>query len=289
MKARKIREILLSYLFLFCALAGAAGVLLIFIFVGVQGFPILQRVGVVDFLLSSDWLPTRGHFGILPMIMGTLAVTLGALILGAPLGIATAIFMAEVAPDQMRRILRPVVELLAGIPSVVYGFLGIVLLIPWINKIDGPNYSGFGILTASLILTVMILPTIVNIAEDAIRAVPQEYRDASFALAATHWQTIRGTVLPAARSGIFTSIILGMGRAIGETMAVLMVIGNPAIIPKSIFSPAASLTSIIVLDMSYASGDHRTALFAIGIVLFAITITLIALAYRFSSDGGRTR
>lgn len=269
------KEILLKYLFLLSALVAGFGVVLIFIFVGAKGFSIFGRVGLFKFLFSLNWHPTQGEFGILPMILGSFAVTLGALVLGGPLAIATAIFLSEIAPPRINRLVRPAVELLAGIPSVVYGFFGIVVLRQIIGAIF--HDSGLGLLTGCIVLAIMILPTIAAISEDAISAVPRVYRSSSLALGATRWQTIWKVVLPAARPGITNAVILGLGRAIGETMAVLMVIGNAPVVPQSISGPVSTLTSQIVLDMSYAAGDHQIALFAMGIVLLLISMSLIVI------------
>jgi phosphate transport system permease protein len=281
----KLRERALEYVFLLCALTAIIGVLLVFIFVSVKGFPIFQKVGVFKFLFSLDWTPSKNHFGILTFIIGSFLVTIGALALGAPMAIMTAIFLSEIAPRRVQRLVRPAVELLAGIPSVVYGFFGIMIIVPVIRTLFGG--SGIGLLTGWIILAIMILPTIAMISEDAIRAVPRSYREASFGMGATRWQTIWKVVLPAAKNGLIGATILGMGRAIGETMAVLMVLGNAPIIPTSIVKPVGALTSIIALNMSYASGDHQTALFGMGIVLFLISFFFVALI-RFVSRQRRT-
>lgn len=261
---------------------GLLGLLTVFIFR--EGWPLLHRVGIAHLLLGTEWHPREGSFGLLPMLAGSAAVTAGALLLGVPLGLCCAITLAELAPPLLRTVLKPAIELLAGIPSVVYGFLGIVLLLPAIRRtLGGPGASA---LAAALILAVMILPTIIAIAIDAMDAVPAALRDGSLALGATRWQTIRMVVLPAARSGILAAIILGMGRAVGETMAVIMVAGNAVLLPRSPLSPVRTLTTNIALEMGYASGDHQRALFATGIVLFVIIMALNALA---SLLGGRRR
>ncbi len=216
-------------------------IILIGIFVFKEGLPVMQKYGVIEFLFGEIWNPANQIYGIYPMIIGTIVVTLGSLILGVPLGIATAIFLAEIVPDKNGRIFRPAIELLAGIPSVIYGLFGMVLvknLILYIEReflgtVLPPQYQvGYSVLTASIILAVMILPTIINISEDSIRSVPMEYKEGSLALGATHWQTISKVLLPAAKSGIMTSVVLGMGRALGETMAVIMVAGNTVLIPE---------------------------------------------------------
>ena len=207
--------------------------------------------------------------------------------MGIPLALGCAIFLAEVAPASIRDIVRPAVELLAGIPSVIYGLFGMVVLVPLVRQIPAPGNSGYGLLAASLVLAVMVLPTITNIAEDAIRAVPREYKEGSLALGATHWQTIIGVTLPAARSGIVAAIILGVGRALGETMAMIMVIGNSVIIPKPLnrnpltifLSQARTLTGNIAVEINYATGMHESALFATGVVLFVVIIIVNRIAH----------
>ncbi len=275
MTSMRFREKILENMFLICALAAVVGVMLVFIFVTYKGFPIIQSVGLKGFLFSMDWTPSQQHYGILTFVVGSFLVTLGALLLGAPMAIMTAIFLSEIAPKPVKKIVRPAVELLAGIPSVVYGFFGLLIIVPVVRTLFGG--SGIGLLTGWIILAIMILPTIATISEDAIRAVPRSYREASYGMGATRWQTIWRVVVPAARNGIIGATILGMGRAIGETMAVLMVLGNAPIIPTSITKPLGTLTSIIALDMSYASGDHQTALFAMGVVLFLISFFFVGV------------
>jgi phosphate ABC transporter permease protein PstC len=254
------------------ALSAIGSLLLITIFIFQEGLPLILHTGLKKFLLSSHWAPTKGHFGILAMIVSSLLVTLGALILGVPLGLAGAIVLAEFSPERLKILLKPTLELLAGIPSVVYGFLGVIWLVPLVrDHLGGP---GLSLLTAAVILGIMILPTVISISIDALSAVPDLYRDGSIALGATQWQTVRRVVLPAASSGIITAIILGMGRAVGETMAVIMVAGNALKLPTSILDPVRTLTSNIALELGYASGLHREALFATGIVLFVIIMLL---------------
>jgi len=210
------------------------------------------------------------------MIIGSLYVTAGALVIGVPFGLACAIVLTEFSSKRLRLILKPVIELLAGIPSVVYGFMGVVILVPFIrDKLGGP---GLSVLAASIILGIMILPTIISISIDSLEAVPGSYREGSIALGATRWQTTRMVMCPAAKSGIIASIILGMGRAIGETMAVIMIAGNAAIIPRSLLAPVRTLTSNIALEMGYAAGEHREALFATGVILFIIIMVLNTIA-----------
>ncbi len=265
---------------LFAALSAVSTLALITLFILREGLPVVLDRGPLAFLGDVTWAPSRGHFGLLPMIAGTAVVTVGALAIGLPLGLAGAITLAELAPRRARQILKPTIELLAGIPSVVYGFIGMEILIPLIRTggaLGGPGYSA---LAASIILGIMVLPTIIGISVDALEAVPQSYRDGSRALGATHWQTITGVVLPAARSGIVAAVILGMGRAVGETMAVIMVAGNAVQFPSSVLSPVRTLTANIALEMSYASGAHAQALFATGIVLFIVSLTLNGIAGR---------
>jgi phosphate ABC transporter permease protein PstC len=271
-----MKEKLIEKVLLLIACSAIAIILLIFLFIFIEGLPIFVKTGLFQFLFSSHWAPTKGYFGILPMIVGSIVVTLGALIIGILFGLSCSILLAEFAPKGAVRILKPLIELLAGIPSVVYGFIGVVVLIPFIrNTLGGP---GFSVLAASVILGVMILPTIIAVSLDALQAVPLAYKEGSLALGATQWQTIYGTMIPAAKSGIIAGIILGMGRAIGETMAVIMIAGNSLKIPTSLLDPARTLTSNIALEMGYASGLHQQALFATGVVLFVIIMVLNTIA-----------
>jgi phosphate ABC transporter permease protein PstC len=254
------------------ALSSISSLVIITIFIFSEGLPLIMHTGVKDFIFSTHWTPTKGFFGIGAMILSSLLVTLGAMVLGVPLGLACAIVLAEFSSERLRRLLKPTLELLAGIPSVVYGFLGVIWLVPLIrDHLGGP---GLSLLAAAVILGIMILPTVISISIDALTAVPGVYRDGSIALGATEWQTVRRVVLPAASSGIITAIILGMGRAVGETMAVIMVAGNALKIPSSILDPVRTLTSNIALELGYAAGRHREALFATGIVLFIIIMIL---------------
>jgi phosphate transport system permease protein len=260
-------------LFLFlCALIAVLGVILITFFIVREGWPVIQKVGFFNFVLGKQWAPTQQIYGIYPMVLGSVLATLGALVIGVPIGVGCAVFLAEIAKPRIANIIRPGIELLAGIPSVVYGLYGLVVLVPFIRKTF--NNQGFSILAGSLILAVMILPTIINISESAIRSVPKEYKEGSLALGGSHWQAIYKVIVPAARSGIIAGIILGMGRAIGETMAVIMITGNSTLIPESILSPIRTLTGNIGIEMGYASGEHQQALFATGIVLFIFIMIL---------------
>lgn len=255
-----------------CAIVAILSVLLITIFIFREGWPVIAKTGIKDFFLGSVWAPIQGIYGIYPMIAGTILVTVGALVLGVPIGIGCAIFLAEIVNDKASDIIRQGVELLAGIPSVIYGLYGMSVIVPIIRKAF--NNQGFSILAGSIVLAIMILPTIINISKNAIESVPKEYKECSLALGSSHWQAITKVILPAARSGIAASIILGMGRAIGETMAVIMITGNTALIPESILSPARTLTGNIGIEMGYATGEHQKALFATGIVLFVFIMIL---------------
>ncbi len=264
-------------LLLFIAFSAILSLLLITFFIFQQGIPLIFKAGFQNFF-SLKWAPTKDNFGILSMIVGSLMVTAGALVVGVPFGLACAIFLAEFSSSAFQKTLKPIIELLAGIPSVVYGFIGIVILVPFIRETFGG--PGFSVLAASIILGIMILPTIVSISYDALMSVPSTYREGSLALGATRWQTVVMCLIPAARSGIVASIILGMGRAIGETMAVIMIAGNALKIPGSIFDSVRTLTSTIALELGYAAGDHRAALFACGSFLFIIIIILNLVAIR---------
>jgi len=260
-------------------LAALSAILIVFLiglFVIKQGIPALRAIGIFKFLFGTVWRPGIGEFGILPMIVGSIYVTIGALLLSAPLGIACAIFLAEVAPYRVRGVVRSAVELLVGIPSVVYGLVGMVVIVPLIREIGGNGYS---VLAGVIVLTIMVLPTVVSISEDSLRAVPSSYKEGALALGASKWQTIWHIMLPAARSGIMAAVILAMGRAIGETMAMIMVIGNSILIPVSPLDPARTLTGNIAVEIMYASGIHESALFATGIVLFLLIMGLNSLVF----------
>ena len=279
-RATYIKEALLKNLFLVCAVVAVAAVALIFIFTTARGWSVVRDPGLGAFLFGTEFSSTAGKFGILPLITGTLVITIGSLLLGAPLAIGTAVFLSEIASPMMRRIVRPAVEMLAGVPSVVYGFFGLVMLRPIVAEMTGG--MGFGPLTASIILAVMIVPTIATLTEDALGSVPPGIREASYAMGATTWQTIYKVLLPAAKIGIIDATILGMGRAIGETMAVVMVAGNAPQFFRGLGEPIATITSQIVIDMSYATGTHRTALFGMAIILFLMSMGLVALVRALS-------
>lgn len=276
---RKYKEWVIEKSLVAAAMVSLVIIAFIIITVFRTGLPLIAEVGVFDFLFGMEWDPFPDEeFGILTMIIGTLLVTLLAILISVPLGVLAATFLAEVAPDIIRNILRPAIELLAGIPSVVYGFVGLIVLVPFIRTHLGP--PGASWLAGSIILAIMALPVIITISEDAIHAVPESYKEASFALGATHWQTIKNVILPAARSGILAGVVLGTGRAIGETMAAIMVLGNIPAIPDSVLDPVRALTASIALEMAYAHGSHRQALFAIGVVLFAMISILIIISSR---------
>jgi phosphate transport system permease protein len=288
-RGTQMRESFLKNLFLLCAFVAVMGVALIFIFVGLRGWPIFAEVGLFQFLGGGEWNPTQGFYGIFPLIYGSVVVMLGALALGTPLAVGTAVFLSEIASPRVRAIVRPAVELLAGIPSVIYGFFGLIILRPLVAQAS--EGLGFGALTGWIILAIMIVPTIATLSEDALQSLPNGIREASYSMGATRWQTIYKVLVPAAKIGIIDAVILGMGRAIGETMAVLMVVGNAPVIPDTIAKPIATLTTQIVLDMPYASGEHRTALFGMAIILFLFSMGLVALVRLLSrfQSGVETR
>lgn len=274
------QEKLIALILQAVALSALAGLLLITVFIFKEGLPLILRTGLKDFFFSSDWEPDAGHFGIMSMIIGSLAVTLGAMLIGGTLGLGMAIVLTQFCPPKLASFLKPTIELLAGIPSVVYGFMGVVTLVPLIRSyLGGP---GLSVLAASIVLGIMVLPTVTSISIDALKAVPRTYWEGSVALGATRWQTTHMLMLKAARSGIVAAIILGMGRALGETMAVIMVAGNALEIPGSVLDPVRTLTSNIALEMGYASGEHREALFATGVTLFAVIMIFNTIALTFA-------
>ncbi|NLM04368.1 MAG: phosphate ABC transporter permease subunit PstC [Clostridiales bacterium] len=273
---KNFKENLSERIFFLLALSALSVLALITVFIFIKGVPIISKVGLKNFVFGMKWAPSQGAYGIFPMIVGSISVTLGAAIIGVPIAICCSIFLAEFAPETLRNIFRPAIQLLAGIPSVVYGFWGVLFIVPLIrNYLGGP---GLSILAGSIILAIMILPTIISITEVSILALPRHYKDGALALGLTHWQTIWFLLLPAAKSGIVAAIILGLGRAIGETMAVIMVVGNAVALPESILDPVRTLTTNIGIEMGYASGEHQQALFATGIVLFIIIMIMNATA-----------
>ena len=274
-----IREKGMALVFLLAALVSILCVGLICVFLFANGIPAIREIGVPEFLLGRTWKPGNDIYGIFPMIIGSVYVTGGALLLGVPIALLTAVYLAYFCPDGLYRLLKPAVELLAGIPSVVYGFFGIVVLVPFVRTISEPlDGKGNSIATASILLAIMILPTIIGVVEPALRAVPRSYYEGALALGATHERSVYTAVVPAAGSGILAGIVLGVGRAMGETMAVIMVAGNQARMPKGIFQGIRTLTGNIVIEMGYAAGLHREALIATGVVLFAF-ILIINLAF----------
>lgn len=262
---------------LVCALSCIITIFLIIVFIIAQGLPVILNEGPVSFVAGSKWSPEYGIFGILPMILGTFAVTILSLLIALPLGLGCAMLIAEVAPAGVRDVIRPAIETLAAIPSVVYGLFGLIVLVPFIREYIGGN--GFSILAGGVVLAIMILPTIISVSEDALRSVPGELREGSLALGATRWQVITGIVTPAALSGIVTGAVLAMGRSIGETMAVLMVCGNSTLIPTSILDMVRPMTAAIALEWAYASGEHQDALFSIGVVLLIVIMFLNLIIY----------
>ena len=269
-----LKEKLMKAVFFTTACISIHAVGLICFFLFANGAPAIKEIGVFQFLFGKVWRPGNGNFGILPMILGSLYVTAGAIIIGVQIGILTAVFLARFCPEKIYPVVKAGVELMAGIPSVVYGFFGLVVLVPFVrNTLGGKGYS---ILTASILLGIMILPTIVNVSESAIRAVPKNYYEGSLALGATHERSVFRMVVPAAKSGIFAGVILGIGRAIGETMAVIMVAGNMPVMraPNELLKGVCTLTANIVIEMGYAQDLHRQALIATGVVLFVFILII---------------
>ncbi len=273
---KRFKETGMKIVFLTAACASLAAVALICLFLFVNGIPAIGKIGIFDFLLGTTWRPSNDLYGILPFILGSLYVTAGAIIIGVPIGVFAAVFMAKFCPKWLYRILKPAINLMAGIPSIVYGFFGMVIIVPAIRGIFGG--TGSNILTASILLGMMILPTVINLSESAIRSVSNTYYEGALALGATHERAVFRAVLPGAKSGILASVVLGIGRAIGETMAVIMVAGNAVAIPSSILSGVRTMTANIVTEMGYASGLHREALIATGVVLF-VFILIINLSF----------
>ena len=247
----KFKEKFMHGVFLFCACVSILAVLLICVFLFANGIPAMKEIGLFDFLMGRQWKPNNNIYGILPMILGSIYVTAGAIVIGVPIGILVAVFMTRFCPKWLYKILKPAVDLLAGIPSVVYGFFGLMVIVPLIRDLFGG--SGTSMLAASIVLGIMILPTIISVSESAIRAVPESYYEGSLALGASHERSVFRVVLPAAASGVMAGVILGVGRAIGETMAVIMVAGNQAALPRGLFSGVRTMTANIVLEMGYAA------------------------------------
>ena len=269
------KEVFMKYVFLICACTSILAVLLICIFLFANGIPAIGKIGPLKFLTGTTWKPSSNIYGIFPMIIGSIYVTAGAIIIGVPIGVLSAIFLAKFCPREVYRFVKPAVELMAGIPSIIYGFFCLVVVVPLLKDLLG---NGKTMLTASILLGIMILPTIIGVSESAIRAVPDSYYEGALALGATHERSVFFAVLPAAKSGIFAGVVLGIGRAIGETMAVVMVAGNQPIIPESLVQGVRTMTANIVLEMGYATDLHREALIATGVVLF-VFILIINLSF----------
>lgn len=271
---QKLKEKLMHAIFFICALASVAAVFLICMFLFANGIPAIKNIGLFNFMTGTEWTPSDipASFGILPMILGSIYVTAGAIVIGVPTGILTAVYLSYFCPPNIYKIIKPGVNLLAGIPSIIYGFFGMTVIMPLIQIVF--NVNGSSILTASILLGIMILPTIISISETSINTVSKTYYEGSLALGASHERSVFFAVLPAAKSGVFSAVILGIGRAIGETMAVIMVAGNQARMPNSILGGVRTLTANIVLEMGYAQGLHREALIATSVVLFVFILII---------------
>ena len=284
----------MQLLFFLCGAVAVAFVLVITVYLVVSGLPAIQKVGLGNFLLGTTWKPGNDIFGILPMILGSIYVTAGAILVGVPIGLLTAIYMSKFASPRINKVLLPAVQLLAGIPSVVYGFFGMIVLVPAVQAmVKTPFFKtvlhvksgkGMSLFTAAVLLGIMILPTIITVSKTSLDAVPDSYYEGSLALGATHERSVFYAVLPAAKSGVLSAVILGIGRAIGETMAVVMVAGNQTWMPKGLFQGLRTMTSNIVIEMGYAADLHREALIATGVVLF-IFILLINLCFSLVKGG----
>ena len=287
-KRKYMMEKLSERVFLICALLSVVSLLLIIGFVFVKGSTpfVSDGYSIIDFIFGMDWVPSEDKFGIFPMIVASLFATFGALVIGVPIGLLTAIFLAEIAPKNVAKIISPAVQLLAGIPSVLYGVFGLAVIVPFLQEYLGLA-KGQSLLAVIIVLAIMMLPTIVTVAETAIRAVPKTYREGSLALGASQIETIFKIVVPAAKSGIMAAIVLGLGRAIGETMAVILVAGNSLILPTSLTDSVRPLTTNIALEMGYAFGTHQEMLFATGIVLFSFILLLNFVLLKIASKGGK--
>lgn len=270
------KETVMRYVFMLAACFSILAVFFICFYLFINGIPAIGKIGISDFLLGMQWKPLNDIYGIFPMIVGSLYVTAGAIIVGVPIGILCAVYLVFFCPKKLYGIVKPAVELLAGIPSIVYGFFGLVVLVPFFQGVFGGN--GKGVLTASVLLGIMILPTIISVSESSLQAIPNSYYEGSVALGASHERSVYFVCLKAATSGILAGVILGVGRAIGETMAVIMVAGNTAVMPNSPLSGVRTMTANIVLEMSYATGLHREALIATACVLF-VFIMIINLSF----------
>ena len=271
-----LRENLMRIIFFVSALMSVAAVALICLFLFANGIPAMREIGLIDFLFGQVWAPSRDYYGILPFILGSVYVTAGSIVVGVPIGILSAVFMSRFCPKKPYKIIKPAINLLAGIPSVVYGFFGLIVLVPLVMSLPFEMRSGQTMLAASLILGIMILPTVIAVSESALRAVPNSYYEGALALGASHERSVFYCVFPAAKSGIFAAVILGVGRAIGETMAVIMVAGNQPRMPAGLLQGVRTMTANIGLEMSYATGLHRDSLIATGLVLFVFILIINA-------------
>ena len=272
---KNFKEQAMRLVFLIAACTSVLAVVLICVFLFANGVPAIAEIGLFDFLLGKEWRPSNNIYGILPMILGSIYVTAGAILIGVPIALLTSVFMAKYCPKKIYPLFRSAINLMAGVPSIVYGFFGMVLIVPTIRNLFPEAYiSGSSMLAASVLLGIMILPTIIGVTETSIRSVPDSYYEGSLALGATHERSVYCIVFPAAKSGIMAGIVLGIGRAIGETMAVVMVAGNQAIIPEDITSGVRTLTANIVLEMAYATDLHKDALIATAAVLFVFVMII---------------
>lgn len=280
----KVKEKVMEAVFLLTAIVSIVAVALICGFLFANGIPAMKKIGFAEFLTGTKWKPTNGRYGIFPMILGSIYVTGGALLIGVPIGILASVFMARFCPAKLYKVLKPTVDLLAGIPSIVYGFFGLVVLVPFIR--EHFESRGQSILAAAILLGIMILPTIIGASEPAIRAVDQGFYEGALALGATHERSVFTVIVPAAKSGILAAVVLGVGRALGETMAVMMVVGNQPRVPDNLFQGVRTMTTNIVLEMGYAADLHREALIATGVVLF-VFILIINLCFSAIKESGK--
>ncbi|MCW6661623.1 phosphate ABC transporter permease subunit PstC [Aerococcaceae bacterium NML201209] len=281
-----LKETLMKYVFMLCASVSIISIVLIFYFIFAGGLPFILEKGIGNFLFGTVWKPTASNpeFGILPMIVGSLIVTFGAVLVGVPIGVLTAVFMVFYCPPKLYRVMKPAINLMAAIPSIVYGFFALQIFVPFFRIM---GRSGMNMVTASVLLGIMILPTIIGLSESALRAVPKSYYSGSIGLGATHERSVLSVVVPAAKSGILSAVILGVGRAIGETMAVILVAGNQPRIPTELNQGVRTMTTNIVMEMAYAAGEHRDALIATSVVLFIFILIINSLFMFLKAKGGK--
>ena len=270
-KLNKFKEAFMKCIFILAACVSILAIVIICVFLFASGIPTIGEIGIFKFLFGTEWRPGNGLYGILPMIIGSIYVTAGAILVGVPIGILCAVYMSHFCNKKLYKILKPVIDLLAGIPSIIYGFVALSIIVPIMQNFKG---NGQNIITASLLLGIMILPTIISVTESSLRAVDKSYYDGALALGATHERSVFFTVLPTAKSGVLAGIILGIGRAIGETMAISMIAGNQPIIPSSLFSGVRTLTTHIVIELGYSEGLHRDALIATAVVIFVFVLII---------------